>query len=66
MNFLLNNYMMSLSLLAGMTVTSDSQSFYGPCRVKTCLLGFPKKRDSNQSPQLQIPDRILKFRLKQV
>ena len=25
----------------------------GPCRVKTCLWGFPIKRDSNQSAQLQ-------------
>ena len=35
----------------------------GPRREKTCLQGFPKKRDSNQSPLLQIPARILKFRL---
>ena len=29
-------------------------------------LGFPSKRDSNQSPQLQRLAGILKFRLKQV
>ena len=35
----------------------------GPRREKTCLRGFPTKRVSNQSPQLQRLARKLKFHL---
>ena len=38
-------------------------SLFGPRREKTCLRGFPKKRVSNQSPQLQRLARKLKFNL---
>ena len=43
-----------------------ANGLYGPHRDKTCLRGFPTKRDSNQSPQLQRLARKLKFLLKQV
>ena len=36
-------------------------TLYGPRLDKTCLWGFPKKRDSNQSPQLQRLARKLTF-----
>ena len=33
----------------------------GPRRERTCLRGFPIKRDSNKSPQIQRLARKLKF-----
>ena len=42
------------------------QVLYGPQRNKTCLRGFPKKRNSNPSPQLQRLTKELKICSKQV
>ena len=66
-------YALKIGISSGSSVftkksVKDFQStkvLFGPRRDKTCLRGFPTKRDSNQSLHLQRLVRKLKFRLQQ-